>query len=52
MSFVVGAFAIGLMVIVLIIAIFSLLVVASIPVGRFLQRRREGDEGIQDTAGP
>ncbi len=41
MSTAVGAFAIGLMVIVLIIAIFSLMVVASIPIGRFLQRRRE-----------
>lgn len=41
MSTAIGVFAIGLMVIVLIIAIFSLVVAASIPVGRVLQRRRE-----------
>ena len=41
MSTAVGVFAIGLMVIVLLIAIFSLVVVASIPIGRLLQRRRE-----------
>lgn len=37
----VGAFAIGLMVLVLLIAVFSLFVTATIPLGRFVQRRRD-----------
>lgn len=41
MSGLVGIFAIGLMVIVLLIAIFSLAVVVIIPIGRFLERRHE-----------
>ncbi len=36
---IVGVFAIGLMVIVLAIAIFSLVVLAIIPIGRFLEKR-------------
>lgn len=48
MSTAVGVFAIGLMVIVLAIAIFSLLVVASIPVGRFMQRRRDASANPTD----
>lgn len=46
MSGVVGALAIGLMVIVLLIAIFSLVVLVIIPIGRFFERRAERkDEG-------
>ncbi len=41
MSSAIGVFAIGLMVVVLLIAVFSLLVVASIPIGRLVQRRRD-----------
>jgi len=41
MSTAISVFAIGLMVVVLFIAIFSLVVAASIPVGRLLQRRRD-----------
>ncbi len=41
MSGAVGAFALGLMVIVLLIAIFSLIVLAIIPLGRFLERRAQ-----------
>jgi len=37
----VGVFAVGLMVLVLAIAVFSLFVTATIPIGRFVQRRRE-----------
>ena len=48
MSTAIGVFAIGLMVIVLTIAVFSLLVAASIPIGRMIQRRREatGDRDL------
>ena len=38
---IISAFAIGLMVIVLLIAIFSLFVLATIPVGRFMEKRAE-----------
>ena len=41
MSGIIGVFAIGLMVIVLFIAIFSLAVLVIIPIGRFLERRDE-----------
>lgn len=41
MSGVIGAFALGLMVIVLLIAIFSLIVLVIIPIGRFLTKRAE-----------
>ncbi len=43
---VVGAFAIGLMVVVLAIAVFSLVVLAIIPIGRYLERRtlRDADD--------
>lgn len=41
MGAVVSAFAIGLMVIVLLIAIFSLFVVATIPIGRYLEKRAD-----------
>jgi len=45
MNTVIQVFAIGLMVIVLFIAIFSLIVAATIPIGRFIQRRRDGAAG-------
>ena len=41
MSGVVSAVAIGLMVIVLLIAVFSLIVLVIIPIGRFLSKRAE-----------
>lgn len=41
MGSVIGIFAIGLMIIVLVIAAGSLVVVAIIPVARFLERRQE-----------
>jgi len=40
MSSVIGVFAIGLMVIVLVIALASLVVVAIIPIARFLENRQ------------
>ena len=41
MSGLISVFAIGLMVIVLAIAVFSLVVLAIIPIGRYLERRNE-----------
>ena len=41
MSTIIGIFAIGLMVVVLLIAIFSLVMLVIIPVGRFFERRSE-----------
>ena len=40
MSIVLGVFAIALMVVVLVIAAASLVVVAIIPIGRFVEKRR------------
>ncbi len=42
MSTIIGGFAIGLMVIVLLIAIFSLVMLVIIPLGRYFERRSEG----------
>ncbi len=41
MAEVVGAIALGLIVIVFFIAVFSLIVLAIIPIGRYLERRAE-----------
>ena len=41
MSSLVGVLAIGLMVVVLAIAVFSLIVTATIPIGRYLTKRAE-----------
>ena len=46
MSALLGFFAIGLMVIVLAIAIFSLAVVVIIPIGRYLEKR--GSRAAED----
>jgi len=43
MASIVGVFAIGLMIVVLGIAIFSLFIVGTIPLGKLVQRWRDSD---------
>lgn len=49
MSAILGVLAIGLMVMVLIIAAGSLVIAATIPLGKWLERRREGSDASGDT---
>ncbi len=50
MSSVLGIFAIGLMVIVLVIAAASLLIVCTLPFARLWQRRREAQTDMTDSS--